>query len=148
MFKNSLFLKVIMVFTLPALGILYFSTLLVSEKIDSMKEIYKIYDNLNYLENTEKLIHNLQKERGLSVTFNESKDFKSQLMDQRAISDENFNNYIKFVNDFLKNDFSNLALETKIKEIQDKFFDLNNKRNEIDKYGYSSLEILDIYSKA
>ena len=46
-----------------------------------------------------------------------------------------------------KNDFSNLALETKIKEIQDKFFDLNNKRNEIDKYGYSSLEILDIYSK-
>jgi hypothetical protein len=109
MFKNSLFLKVIMVFTLPALGILYFSTLLVSEKIDSMKEIYKIYDNLNYLENTEKLIHNLQKERGLSVTFNESKDFKSQLMDQRAISDENFNNYIKFVNDFLKNDFSNLA---------------------------------------
>lgn len=147
MFKNSLFLKVIMVFTLPAIGILYFSTLLVSEKIDSMKEVYKIYDNLDYLENTEKLIHNLQKERGLSVTYNESKEFKSELMDQRAISDEIFNTYIKFANEFLKKDFSNLTLETKIKEIQDKFFELDNKRNEIEKFSFSSLEILDVYSK-
>ena len=147
MFKNSLFLKVILVFTLPAIGILYFSTVLVSEKIDFMKETYKIYDNLDYIENTEKLIHNLQKERELSVTYNESKDFKSQLINQQAITDDNFNNYIKFVNQFFKKDLSNLALESKIKELQDKFFELSSKRDAIEKFSYNSLEILNIYSK-
>ena len=147
MFKNSLFFKVILVFTLPAVGMLYFSTVLVSEKIDSLKEIYKTYDNLEYMENTEKLIHSLQKERGLSVTYNESKEFKSQLINQRAVSDENFNNYIKFANQFFKKDLSNLALESKIKEIQDKFYEISNKRDAIEKFAYSSLEILDDYSK-
>ena len=112
-----------------------------------LKTVDKIYDNLNYLENTEKLIHNLQKERGLSVTYNESKEFKSELLNQRTISDDSFNNYIKFVNEFIKKDFSNLTLETKVKEIQDKFFELNNKRNEIEKLNLSNLEILNVYSK-
>ena len=147
MFKNSLFFKVILVFTLPAVGILYFSTVLVSEKIDSMKEIYKIYDNLDYMENTEKLIHSLQKERGLSVTYNESKEFKSQLINQQAVTDENFNSYMKFANQFFKKDLSNLALEPKIKEIQDKFYELTNKRDAIEKFAYSSFEILNDYSK-
>jgi len=35
LFKNTLFLKIILIFTLPALGILYFSSVLVYEKIQS-----------------------------------------------------------------------------------------------------------------
>lgn len=143
MFKNSLFLKIIMVFTLPALGILYFSTVLVLEKVDSMKEIHSTYDNLNYMENTEKLLHSLQKERGLSVTYNESKAFKDQLNNQKAITDEKFNSYIEFV----KKDMTKSGIESKIKDIQDRFFELNNIRNKTEEFSFSSLEIINLYTK-
>ena len=147
MIKNSLFFKIIMIFTLPAVGILYFTTILAIEKIDSLKDVEKIYNNLIYLESTEELIQNLQKERGLSVTYNESKEYKSQLINQRISSDESFKNYIKFVNQFLKEDPSNLVLESKIKSIQDNFFSLNNKRAEIEKLNCKSLEIINFYSE-
>ena len=48
MFKHPLFLKIILIFTLPALGILYFSTVLVYDKIKFLeKGTYKIniYNN-------------------------------------------------------------------------------------------------------
>ena len=48
MIKNSLFFKIIMIFTLPAVGILYFTTILAIEKIDSLKDVEKIYNNLIY----------------------------------------------------------------------------------------------------
>ena len=48
-FKNTLFLKIIMIFTLPALGILYFSTVLVLDKIKLLDEIYKTNYNLQYI---------------------------------------------------------------------------------------------------
>lgn len=68
MFKNTLFLKIILIFTLPALGILYFSSVLVYEKIQSFNEVDRINSNLTYLKNTEKLISSLQVERELTNT--------------------------------------------------------------------------------
>lgn len=67
MFRNTLFLKIILIFTLPALGILYFSSVLVYEKIQSFNEVDRINNNLTYLKNTEKLISSLQEERELTV---------------------------------------------------------------------------------
>ena len=69
MFKNTLFLKIILIFTLPALGILYFSSVLVYEKLESSTEVDNINNNLIYLKNLEKLIDSLQKERELSVIY-------------------------------------------------------------------------------
>lgn len=63
MFKNTLFLKIILIFTLPALGILYFSTVLVYEKVESFDELGKIEKNLDFLKGTEKLLNSIQKER-------------------------------------------------------------------------------------
>ena len=52
MFKNILFLKIILIFTLPALGILYFSSILVNEKINFLKEVEKTEHNLEYMKIT------------------------------------------------------------------------------------------------
>ena len=59
MFKNTLFLKIILIFTLPALGILYFSSILVNEKINFLKEVEKTEHNLEYMKVTQRLIHSL-----------------------------------------------------------------------------------------
>lgn len=69
MFKNTLFLKIILIFTLPALGILYFSSVLVYEKLESFTEVDKINNNLIYLKNLEKVIDSLEKERELTVIY-------------------------------------------------------------------------------
>lgn len=61
MFKNTLFLKIILIFTLPALGILYFSSILVYEKVELVKEVDDTYKNLTYLKSVESVVSNLQK---------------------------------------------------------------------------------------
>ena len=109
MFKNTLFLKIILIFTLPALGILYFSTVLVFEKIQSFNEVDAINNNLVYLKNTEKLIDSLQKERELTVINFLQKNSQTDLNKSRTISNENFNDLIKtFENPDLNNKFNNL----------------------------------------
>lgn len=65
MFKNSLLLKIILVFTLPAVGILFFSTKLVIEKLDYTQGINRTLDNVVYLEYTQNLIHELQKREAI-----------------------------------------------------------------------------------
>ncbi len=38
MFKNSLFSKIVLIFTIPVLGILYFSFITVMEKVDTLND--------------------------------------------------------------------------------------------------------------
>ena len=83
MFKNSLFLKIILIFTLPALGILYFSTVLVYDKIESFNEVDGIRNNLIYLKTTENTLSSLQKERELTINLLLSKANIEQLNKQR-----------------------------------------------------------------
>ena len=97
MFKHPLFLKIILIFTLPALGILYFSTVLVYDKIKFLDEIYKTNYNLEYMKVSERLIHSLQTERGLSTVYGESKEFDEKLKEQRSNTSENFEKYLNFL---------------------------------------------------
>lgn len=110
MFKNTLFLKIILIFTLPALGILYFSTVLVFEKIQSFNEVDVINNNLIYLRNTEKLIDSLQKERELSVIQYLQKSEETKLNQSRTLSTQNFENLIRaFENPDLNSKFNKLV---------------------------------------
>ncbi|MDZ7819276.1 MAG: nitrate- and nitrite sensing domain-containing protein [Aliarcobacter sp.] len=88
MFKNALFLKIILIFTLPALGILYFSSVLVYEKIKSFNEIDGIQKNIVYLKNTEKLLNSVQKERELTVLHILERKDKSDLNNQRLLTNK------------------------------------------------------------
>ncbi len=146
MLKNSLFLKIVLIFTLPALGIMYFTTLLVYEKIDSMKEIYKTYDNLSYMQSTEKLIHNIQKERGLSVSYEKSRYNLLELNNQRKLTDESYTNYINYVNSFLQENRENSLIEQDIKQIQNNYYNLAVLRDKIEKSNLNTMDILRGYS--
>ena len=90
MFKNTLFLKIILIFTLPALGILYFSSVLVYEKIESYDELNGVNNNLIYLKKSEDLISSLQKERELTALYFLQKNQKSELEQARRLSKKRY----------------------------------------------------------
>lgn len=144
MFKNTLFLKIILIFTLPALGILYFSSILVNEKINFLKEVEKTEHNLEYMKVTQRLIHSLQKERGLSISLGKD-TFVEELKEQRKLSDNAFANYLAFVNQSDSRFMSDLSLY--IKNLQESFNNLENLRKEVGTSNTDILEIIDKYTK-
>ncbi|WP_026804653.1 diguanylate cyclase domain-containing protein [Aliarcobacter lanthieri] len=86
MFKNSLFTKIILIFTLPVLGILFFSSSMVYEKIKLIKEFEDNSFRLNYLKSAEKLIISFEKEKLLSIEQLNTKKISKDLKDQQDTS--------------------------------------------------------------
>ena len=147
MFKNTLFLKIIMIFTLPALGILYFSTVLVFDKIKLLDEIYKTNYNLQYMKMAEKLIDSLQKERGLSILYDgKQENINLSLKKQKQESNLDFNKYLKYANIYLLEVDEQKEVSTVIKELQKRLYALDETRMEIENLTIDKMKILSIYS--
>lgn len=92
--KNSLFLKIILVFTLPALGMLYFSSVLVYDKIKTLNEVKNVQKNIEYTVVTQKLIHSLQLERSVSSIYMNSKEYKEKFIKQKITTTSNYEKYL------------------------------------------------------
>ncbi|WP_368031253.1 diguanylate cyclase [Arcobacter sp. s6] len=147
MFKNPLFLKIIMIFTLPALGILYFSTILVFDKIKLLDEIYKTNYNLEYLKISEKLIHSLQKERGLSVMYDGKEEkITLDLEKQKEVTNFEFNKYLKYTDVYLLELNEQKEILITIKELQKKFRLLDDIRLEIENNTMNKMDIITKFS--
>jgi diguanylate cyclase (GGDEF)-like protein/PAS domain S-box-containing protein len=138
LFKNKLFLKILSLFTIPALGILYFSSVLVYEKINSFDELDKINNNLIYLKKTEKLINSLQEERELTIIYSLQKQDKNQLDEKRVSSLKNYKE--------LEETLSNSNLESKISQLKSQIRKLEQFRMKIDKSNVSIDEIFEEYN--
>ena len=135
MFKNTLFLKIILIFTLPALGILYFSTVLVYEKVESFDELGKIEKNLDFLKGTEKLLNSIQKEREITINQILFKNQKELLEKQRTKTNE--------INDDLEKTV--FTLDKSFTKIRFEIEKLELLRNKIDSSTLSLYEIIDRY---
>lgn len=136
MFKNALFLKIILIFTLPALGILYFSTVLVYDKIKSFDEIGRIHNNISQLNSTEKLLTSLQKEREITLNqflIGENKDI---LKEQRLSTNQSFNAFKVLLSSFGMN----------LNDIKFKIENLENLRKQIDDSGIGFDDVLEKYN--
>ncbi|MDD2895741.1 MAG: diguanylate cyclase [Aliarcobacter sp.] len=110
---------------------MYFSSVLVFEKIQSFNEVDGINNNLVYLRNTEKLIDSLQKERELSVIQFLQKNDKTNLSQSRTLSNQNFEDLIK-------------PLEHS--DLNNKFSKLEQFRKKIDKSDVTLDEIFEEYN--
>lgn len=137
MFKNTLFLKIILIFTLPALGILYFSSVLVYDKIESFNEVSRVQNNLNYLKGTEKFLNSLQKEREITIKYFLFKTDKLILNNQRQESDKVYKDLEKIIS-FLSIDVNHVKFEIE---------KLNILRKKIDNSKIVINEIIDNYSE-
>ncbi len=144
MFRNTLFLKIILIFTLPALGILYFSSVLVFEKIQSFNEVDVINDSLVYLRDTEKLIDSLQKERELSVIQFLQKSDEVNLSKTRTLSNQKFEDLIKpLENPDLNNKFNKLVqFRTRIDKSDVTLDEILEQYNDFNKVLLESLSML------
>ena len=136
MFKNTLFLKIILIFTLPALGILYFSTVLVYDKVESFNELGKIEKNLEFLRNTEKLLNSIQKEREITINYLLSKDEKKSIQEQRVKTDEFYDSLEKTV----------FVLDKSFSQIKFEITRLDSLRNKIDASNLNFYEIIEKYN--
>ena len=67
MFRNSLFLKIVIIFTIPVMGILLFSSFMVYEKINIIEDLKHNELRLDYIKNSEKLIISLKQEKMISL---------------------------------------------------------------------------------
>lgn len=147
MFRNTLFFKIIMVFTLPALGILYFSSILVYDKINFLDEVYKTEHNIQYMTVTQELIHSIEKERELLVLSTNGKNFAEKLINQKKITDKNYQEYLKVLNNLFSYDTYKNDLEQFIKEFQKDFNSLDILRTEVSNTKRSNIYILHEYTK-
>jgi len=143
LFKNVLFLKIVLVFTLPALGMLYFSTLLVYEKMQILDELHNAKLNIKYLRVADRLIHSLQKERGYSTTYLSSKKYKEELEIQRETTNVLFEKYLSVIS---STNFSDIQLIDKIKKVQNKLYQIELTRQSVDDLSSPTLEVLLSYN--
>ncbi len=143
MFKNALFLKIILVFTLPAIGMLYFSSKLVYEKIETLSEVDTIQNNIRYIQATQKLIHSMQKERGYSVTYLSSNKFKVRLNEQKKRTNDTYTQYLDTV---LNIHFDDASMTENLKKVQSSFFALENLRESIHQRTILPLKSLELYN--
>lgn len=80
--RNKIFILV----TLPTIGLLAFIILLLSKNYNEYRDASASVDYVNYSNSTSRLIHELQRERGLSALFLGGKVSKNELIAQRIIS--------------------------------------------------------------
>lgn len=125
--KNTLFLKIILVFTLPAIGMLYFSTVLVYEKVQTLNEVKNVQKNIQYTLISQKLIHSLQCERGMSAIYIHSKKNLEQLNQQKALTNSAYENYL---NRTLNLELNNKTIEN-INDIKLKLYKLEPIRQSV-----------------
>ncbi len=125
--KNTLFLKIILVFTLPAIGMLYFSTVLVYEKIRTLSELTNVEKNLEYTQITQSFINTLQKERSLALIYNQNKINKKEL-EKQILKTNKY--YSKYLDKSLKIDIQT-HFNKSIKDIQLNFRRIKDIREDI-----------------
>ena len=139
MFRNTLFLKIILIFTLPALGILYFSSVLVYEKIQSFNEVDRINNNLTYLKNTEKLISSLQEERELTILQLLKKDEKPFLDKSRSLSIKNYEE--------LERNLKSLNFDNRFSQLTSEINKIVQFRKRVDKSDATIDEVFEQYNQ-
>ncbi|RXJ87237.1 diguanylate cyclase domain-containing protein [Arcobacter sp. CECT 8985] len=140
MFKNPLFVKLLLIFTLPAVGILYFSSILVYEKIDTLGDVSKIKNNVDYIVSVEKLLSSIDKERTYSVLKSQAINNKKKLKKQIKITNIEYKHFLEKMNKYA--DFNNLISAN----IQKEFHKLSFIRKQVENNKINNLQIINGYS--
>jgi len=100
MLKNlTIRTKLLLLLLLPVLGLLFFSGREMLDKYSTLHEMRQTEHLVGLSVRTGALVHELQKERGLSSGFINAKGekFKSELIKQRGLSDEQFKQLATFL---------------------------------------------------
>ncbi len=155
--NKNIFIKMILIFLVPVIGMLFYSTLYISKEYKLLNKLSSIDRGITYVKKAEYLLNNIQKERGISTAYLSSKGifFKNEFINQKIKSNKAINEYISFIS---KNNFKLKAVENSIKDIQEKLYFLNAMREDainlkikievhINKYNKLTLSIINSMSE-
>ncbi len=139
---GNLKLKLLFLFLVPAVGMLYFSFGYVDNKFEQYRKTVYLETVSAYAETTAKLIRELQKERGLSVASLTKKHFfMEKLMRQRRRTDKAYMEYAALLRS--RESFEHPRI---VKRIIREFSDIDRIRENVDRSQASLKSILDYYS--
>ncbi len=99
--KIPLNIKILIIFFIPAVALIYFSFSFVQTKYKNLQESSMYILSAKITDNLSKMIHNLQLERGLSAGYIVAKDnskFKKELLNQYRATNKSYAEFLKFVN--------------------------------------------------
>jgi len=133
--------KLLLMMVIPFMGLLYFSISSLIIKNEKIQNINKFEKYLEFTTRASFLVHELQKERGLSAGFigSDGKTFNIQLKRQIELTDTRYkelSKYIKKNQQFLNQYINNVINEKK----------LNNFRNTIKNLEISNLQSLEFFN--
>jgi diguanylate cyclase (GGDEF)-like protein/PAS domain S-box-containing protein len=139
---KNLKLKLLLLFLLPAVGLVYFSFDHVSYKFKQYRKTTYLDQVTVYVQKSAQLIKALQKERGLSIASLQKPElFRKELEAQRKESDRIFAEYATLVKEP-----SQRRIAERIKRIVDHYARLGRVREAVDRGGLSLFRILDAYN--
>ncbi len=93
---TSLKYKIAIIFIIPALGMLFFSSKYVNKKYNILQHVEKLSKTIIFIQDSSKLIHELQKERGLSSGYlgEDYLKFADALKKQRPVTDKAYSKFL------------------------------------------------------
>jgi methyl-accepting chemotaxis protein len=149
-FVNNLAIrkKLLLLISLPLIGLLYFA---ITQNISIYKEIKKmekIEIGVKFVKAISSLLHETQKERGMTAGFigSEGKKFANKLVEQRKLTNEKFKLYLNAKNQMITS-FNSSSLEKKIVSAISRLENINKIRSKVDKHTIAIGEAISFYTK-
>ncbi len=155
MLKGPAKVKIIVIFLLPAIALVYFSVYFTSHKYDALKES-TVYTLAAQITNTvTKLVHTIQIERGLSsgfVVLDDSKPYRAELLRQYGYTDNAYKKLLHYISQvseekkvlqnilFMKN-------EAKLKEVLAQMRQLTHIRKQVQNHSIGFTDIIAYYTQ-
>ena len=140
--------KLLLILSIPLLGLLYFAAIQSFDAYAKYSQMGKIENISNLATKISALVHETQKERGMTAGFlgSKGKKFADKLPGQRALSNERFDALKKSISTI---NFSNYSKEFKsnIDDAVSKFEKLNSIRKKVDSLSIAAKNAIGYYTK-
>ena len=148
MFKNvPMHLEILILITIPLLGLLAFSTNGVWQRYMQVRDIQALEEIMDYATKASDFVHETQKERGRTAGFlgSEGSKFKTELAQQRQLTDTARTELLEFLDQFDTSDFCP-CFETDIAKAKTEMAKLDKKRNQIDRLQLQTPKAIGYYT--
>jgi len=139
-FRNKLLLLLVM----PILGLLFFSFFSINAKFTAANEMADVEQMVKMSVEISALVHELQKERGMTAGFlaSEGDKFSSELKSQRSLTDEKNANLERFLTNFDQSVLESQLLSQALNKLQN----IKSIRQNITSFKISTKEAISFYT--
>jgi len=140
-------MKLVLMLMFPVLGLIIFSSIQSKSYYDEYKSLERIENLINLSTKVSSLVHETQKERGLTAGYLGSKGtlFKNELLEQRKISNKEFDSFRKYLSTLDLSIYPQ-EFELNINRTTNKYEGLGTLREQISSQEVSSSKAIKYYT--